>query len=173
MAATTLAWVVLGLLAAERFAEIVLNRRHTKWLARHGARWHGADGFTLILLSQIALFALPIIETVWAPWAGPGWWTWPLLVIAFAAQVLRYWVIQTLGSRWNIRVVTLPGAPRITTGPYRFLTHPNYLAVAIEAAVIPLALGAWLSACIVVPLALTALARRIRFEETALDASIA
>ena len=91
--------------------------------------------------------------------------------MALLAQGLRYWCITTLGRRWTIRVATLPGAPRIAHGPYRWFPHPNYVAVLAEAVVLPLAFGAWLSLLVLVPLKLVALRNRIRHEERALGAA--
>ena len=72
---------------------------------------------------------------------------WPALVVAFlAAQVVRYWAIASLGRRWNTRILVLPGAPLVATGPYRYLRHPNYVAVVIELAVVPLVFEAWVTA---------------------------
>jgi methyltransferase len=82
--------------------------------------------------------------------------------------VLRYWCITTLGWRWTIRVVTVPGMDRIVGGPYRWFPHPNYVAVMSEAILLPLAFGAWTTLLVVVPLQLLALWRRVRFEEGAL-----
>ena len=159
---------VVLLLAAERMGELFLNRRNTRWLTERGAVWHGRDGFGLILAAQVLLFALLGAEVTLSPWAGTGWWTWPALAVALLAQGLRYWCIATLGPRWNIRVVTLPGAPRIAHGPYRWFPHPNYVAVLTEIVVLPLAFGAWLTLLVLVPLKLLALWRRIRHEEEAL-----
>lgn len=163
--------VVLLLLGAERIGELAINKRNTRWLQARGALWHGPDGFGLILAAQLLLFALTATEAMAAPWSGVGWWTWPLLGIALLCQGLRYWVITTLGPRWNVRVVTLPGAPRVTGGPYRWLSHPNYAAVLTEVVVIPLAFGAWLTVLLLLPLKVVALARRIRAEEHALQAA--
>lgn len=161
----------LLLLGAERIGELAINKRNTRWLNDHGAVWHGPDGFGLILAVQLLLFVLILTESLLAPWSGIGWWTWPLLAVALLCQGLRYWVITTLGRRWNVRVVTLPGAPRVTGGPYRWLSHPNYAAVLTEIVVIPLAFGAWLTVLLLVPLKIVALARRIRHEEQALRAA--
>ena len=160
--------VVILLMAAERGVELAINRRNSAWLREQGAVWMGKDGFPLILASQVVLFAGTATEATLAPWAGTAWWTWPALLLLALAQVLRYWCIATLGRRWSIRVVTLPGAPRITGGPYRFLPHPNYLVVISEALLLPLAFGAWATLAIVVPLQAVALLRRIRLEEGAL-----
>jgi methyltransferase len=84
------------------------------------------------------------------------------------ATVLRYWAIGTLGSRWNTRIVVVPGAAPVVGGPFRFLRHPNYLAVILEIAFLPLLHSAWLSA-VVFSLANAALLRvRIAAEEKAL-----
>src|SRR5581483_10080579 len=165
MGASPLLVVVLLLLLLERGAEILLNRRHSRILAERGAVWLGEDGFGLILAAQVALFAGLLLEGGFAPWAGLGAWTWPLLGVALLAQALRYWCIATLGWRWSIRVVTVPGAERIARGPYRFFPHPNYAAVLAESIVLPLAFGAWITAVVAGPLTLLALARRVRLEE--------
>src|SRR3954464_10805951 len=68
------------------------------------------------------------------------------LIFALLAQSLRYWAISTLGDKWNTRVIVNPGAPPITTGPYRFIKHPNYFAVVLELISVPLIHGAWLTA---------------------------
>jgi len=69
-----------------------------------------------------------------------------MLAVAAGCQVLRWWCIRTLGMRWNTRVIIVPGLPRVTGGPYRFLNHPNYVAVAAEGLALPLVHGAWLTA---------------------------
>ena len=165
---TLLFTVVMGALLAERAFELVLNRRNTKALKAHGARWLGEDGFTFILLAQVVLFGGTLLEAAFAPWGGEHVATWPLVAGLVLAQVLRYWCITTLGWRWTIRVATVPGTERIVGGPYRFFPHPNYAAVMIEAVLLPLAFGAWATALVGAPLQLAALWRRIRLEERAL-----
>jgi methyltransferase len=160
--------VVLGLFGVERAGEIGLNRRNSTWLRARGAVWHAPDGFSLIVASQGVLFAGIFVEALLAPWAGIGPRTWPLLGLAVLAQGLRYWAISTLGRRWCIRVVTLPGAPRIASGPYRWFPHPNYVAVFAESVALTIAFGAWITAAIAIPLTGLALLRRIRLEERAL-----
>lgn len=161
----------LAVLAAERLVEVAINRRNARRLRAAGAVWAGADGFVLIVLVQGLLFWGLVFEGALAPWTRVAWWTWPLLGVAVLAQVVRYWVIRTLGWRWTVRVVTVPGAGRIEGGPYRFLRHPNYLVVAAETLVLPLAFSAWVTLAVALPLNLVALARRIRVEERALAAS--
>ena len=88
-------------------------------------------------------------------------------------MALRYWVIATLGDRWCTRVLVPPGEPRITGGPYRFLRHPNYLAVAVEVFALPLVHTAWLTAAVLGGANLAVLAVRIRAEDRALGAGAA
>src|SRR5258708_6877644 len=113
-------------MGAERALELALNHRNVRWLRERGARFYADDGFGLILLGQFALFGGTALEALLAPWTGVGWWTWAGVGLLALAQVARYSAIATLGRRWCIRVVTLPGAPRIARGPYRFVPHPNY-----------------------------------------------
>ena len=82
--------------------------------------------------------------------------------------MLRWWCITTLGRQWNTRVVVVPGAARVAGGPYRFIPHPNYAAVVLEGAALPLVGGAWITA-LVFSMANAALLRtRIRVEDEAL-----
>jgi methyltransferase len=159
---------VLGLLLAERAAELAIARRNDAWLRAHGAVFAPGDGLSLIVAAQVALIGGLAVEGALAPWAAVDALTWAGLAVAVGAQGLRYWVIATLGSRWSIRVATLPGAQRVTRGPYRFLRHPNYVAVAAEAVALPLAFHAWATLLVALPLLLVALARRIVREERAL-----
>jgi methyltransferase len=90
------------------------------------------------------------------------------LTVALGAQALRWWAIATLGWRWNTRVIVVPGAAPVTGGPYRFLRHPNYLAVVLEMLAVPLTHGAWLTALVFSALNAALLAVRIPAEERAL-----
>src|SRR5439155_22813650 len=111
------------------------------------------------------------IEGQLVPWASVGAWTWIGVALLALAQGTRYGAIATLGRRWSVRVATLPGAPRIARGPYRFVPHPNYAAVALEAIALPFAFHAWLTLALGGALNLVAIARRIGREERALAAN--
>ena len=63
-----------------------------------------------------------------------------------ASTVVRWWCVATLGKHWNPRLIVIPGAPLVDRGPYRWLHHPNYTAVAAEVAALPLVHSAWLTA---------------------------
>jgi methyltransferase len=88
--------------------------------------------------------------------------------LALAAQGLRYWAIATLGRRWNVRVIVVPGLAAVHDGPYRFMRHPNYVAVVLEGFAVPLMHGAWATAIAFTLLNAWLLRTRVRCEETAL-----
>jgi methyltransferase len=94
---------------------------------------------------------------------------WPMLAVVVAAQALRWWCITTLGPQWNTRVVVVPDAGRVTTGPYRFVPHPNYVAVVAEGIALPLVHTAWLTALVFTVLNAALLRTRIRCEDRALE----
>jgi methyltransferase len=81
---------------------------------------------------------------------------------------LRWWCIATLGQQWNTRVVVVPGAARVAGGPYRFLSHPNYVAVVAEGAALPLVHTAWITALVFSVLNAALLRTRLKVENAAL-----
>ena len=99
---------------------------------------------------------------------SPSLFQWIALVLVLCAQALRWWAIASLGSRWNVRVIVVPGEPPVRAGPYRFVRHPNYIAVATEMLCVPLAHGAWICALAFSALNAAILKVRIRAEERAL-----
>lgn len=156
-------WIV-GLVVLQRLIELVYARRNTARLLARGAREVGRGHYPLLVLLHggwlAALFLL-------LPADGPVFW--PLLALFGLLQLGRLWVLLTLGRFWTTRIVTLPGAPVIRSGPYRFCRHPNYLIVAAEIAVLPLAFGAWKIALVFSLLNAAVLLHRIRVEDAALS----
>jgi methyltransferase len=98
----------------------------------------------------------------------PGMLGWIALGGTLGAQALRYWSVVSLGSRWNTRIIVFPGMPPISRGPYRFMRHPNYLAVIVEIACVPLIHGCWLTAAVFSIGNAMLLWVRIRAEEAAM-----
>lgn len=126
---------VLALVTAQRLGELVLARRNTRRLLARGAIEVGAGHYPFI----VALHAVWLIGLWFLAWDRPlNLW---LLTIFIGLQAARVWVIATLGDRWTTRIITLPGAPLIRRGPYRFVAHPNYVVVAAEILILPLAFG--------------------------------
>ncbi|MGZ5365538.1 MAG: isoprenylcysteine carboxyl methyltransferase family protein, partial [Mycobacterium sp.] len=93
---------------------------------------------------------------------------WSMLAVVLAAQALRWWCISTLGHQWNTRVIVVPGAPRVTGGPYRLIPHPNYVAVVLEGIALPLVHSAWITALVFTALNAELLRTRIKVENRAL-----
>lgn len=157
----------LVVLAIQRTAELLHSARNTRRLLARGAREYGAAHFPLIVAVH-ALFPILLVAEVLVLGARPGRF-WPLwLGIWLGCQALRYAVVRALRERWSVRIVVPPGEPPVRRGPYRFLRHPNYLAVAVELVAAPLMFGAWRTAIAISALDLAALAIRIRAEEAAL-----
>ena len=159
-----IAVTVVVLVALERLAELWHARRNTRALLAAGGVEVGGGHYPLIVALHAA-WLLAILLTV-PPEAGVSV---PLLAAFAVLQGLRLWVLMSLGRFWTTRVITLPGAPLVRRGPYRYLRHPNYLVVAAEIAVLPLAFGAWGLAAVFSALNAAVLAWRISLEDQALQ----
>jgi methyltransferase len=159
---TALYWT-LGLVALQRLIELAHARHNTARLRRLGAVEADAGAYPFFVLLHAGwLMSLAIFVPAEAQ---PDW---PLIGLFALLQVGRIWVIVSLGAYWTTRIITLPDAPLVQTGPFRYLRHPNYLLVAAEIAVLPLAFGAVAVAATFSALNLALLARRIRIEERVL-----
>ena len=159
---TVLHWT-LGLVLLQRVVELVFARRNTVQLRRLGAVEADAEGYPLFVLLHagwlvnLALFVPASATPVW-----------PLLGLFALLQLGRLWVISSLGRYWTTRIVTLPDAPLVQAGPFRWFRHPNYLLVIAEIAVLPLAFGAVPIAVSFSAVNLILIIRRIRIEESVL-----
>jgi methyltransferase len=154
--------------AAERLVELVITRRNLAWARAHGALEHGADHYPWMVVTHATfLLACPLeviaLDRPFLPLLGV-----PMLGVAASTMALRYWAIAALGRRWTTRVLVIPGLPPVTGGPYRFLRHPNYLAVALEVMALPLVHTAWVTAVVWGAANALVLRARIRVEEAAL-----
>lgn len=156
--------IILALVTLQRLVELVISRRNTRRLLARGAY-------------EVAPGHYPLIVAVHALWLAALWWlapgqpiVWPLIALFLLLQLGRLWVLLTLGGRWTTRIIVLPEAPLVARGPFRFVRHPNYLVVAGEIAVLPLAFGLWQVALLFSLLNAAVLFIRIRAEERALRA---
>jgi len=163
-------WYVLliAAVAAERLAELVVAQRNLAWSRERGGVEFGAGHYPAMVALHTGLLVgclaeVYLLDRPFLPWLG-----WPMLAIVVAAQVLRWWCITTLGRQWNTRVVVIPGAARISGGPYRLLPHPNYVAVIAEGIALPLVHTAWITALVFTVLNAALLSRRISSENAAL-----
>ena len=165
-----MAWYVLliGGVALERTAELVVSARNLAWSRVRGGVEFGARHYPAMVALHTGLLVGCLVEPVvlhrpFLPALG-----WPMLVVVLAAQGLRWWCIATLGHQWNTRVVVIPDAPRVTRGPYRFFSHPNYAAVVVEGIALPLVHTAWMTAVAFAVLNAALLRTRIKVENAAL-----
>jgi methyltransferase len=164
-------WALLGVICCERVAELVVSQRHATALLRRGGVEYGAGHFPVMVTLHVALLAGCVVEPLalhrhFIPGLG-----WPMLAVVVAANGLRWWCIGTLGERWTARVIVLPGAPLVRSGPYRWFAHPNYVAVIIEGAALPLTGSAFITAIGFTVLNAWLLTVRIRCETRALAAA--
>ena len=153
---------ILAFVTLQRLSELAIARRNTRRLLAKGAREYSSGHY-------------PLIVAVHAGWLAALWWlapgrpiNWPLIGVFALLQLGRVWTLSTLGERWTTRIIILPGAPLVTSGPFRFVSHPNYLVVVGEIAILPLAFGLWQVAVILTLLNAAVLTIRVRAEERAL-----
>ncbi|MFA3872986.1 isoprenylcysteine carboxyl methyltransferase family protein [Streptomyces sp. MMCC 100] len=163
-------WYTLLILAvaAERVVELVIARRNAAWtLARAGLE-HGRGHYPVMVVLHTGLLVCCLLESVLTHRSFLPTLGWPMLVLVLLAQALRWWCVTTLGPYWNTRVIVVPGARLVGAGPYRFLRHPNYVAVVVEIAALPLVHSAWLTATAFTLANAALLTVRIRCENAAL-----
>jgi methyltransferase len=157
----TAAVLILALVTAQRLGELVLARRNTRRLLARGGVESGAGHYPLIV-GLHAAWLLGLWALAWNRPIEPGW-----LLVYIGLQILRAWVLLTLGGRWTTRIITVAGEAPVTRGPYRFVSHPNYLVVTGEIAVLPLVFGLWAYAVVFSILNAIMLAVRLTAERRA------
>jgi methyltransferase len=170
---------VTGLVFGLMLAEARVSRRHEALLRERGAVRPEGDVYRALALLYPAAFLVMSLEGLWravsaqtpASPAAPSWFASGLLLFA-ASKVLKYWAIASLGERWTFRVIVVPGAPLVATGPYRFIAHPNYVAVIGELAGAAMMVGARVSAVVMIAAFGVALWARIRFENGVLRSAM-
>ena len=160
----SLLYLIVGLVAAQRLVELGIASRNTKWLLTHGGQEVGRRHYPLFVVLHTGwLLAVLVFIEADAP-INPWWLTLFLLL-----QTGRIWVMMSLGRFWTTRLITLPDAPLVSRGPYRFCRHPNYVIVVGEFAALPLAFGAWELALIFSLLNGALLVHRVKVENSALQ----
>ena len=168
MSVEVLFTVVVLLVGVERLAELVVSKRNAAWSFARGGVETGREHFPFMVVLHTG-FLLGALVEVWVRRPDPpAVLVGSMLALAVASQVLRWWCITTLGPRWNTRVIVVPGLAPVTSGPYRFLSHPNYVAVVVEGVALPLVGGAWITALVFTVVNAGLLFVRIRVENQAL-----
>jgi len=157
----------IEVIVLQRLIELGISARNRRRLEARGAREYGARHFPLLVMVHVVYPLALVAEVVWlGTRPNPLWPLW--LGLWMAAQGLRYAAIRELGERWNVRILVVPGAPLVQSGPYRWVRHPNYVAVVVELLAGSLLFGAWRTALLVTALNAIALTFRIRAENRAL-----
>ena len=154
---------ILGFVTAQRLIELPIARANTRRLLAAGGH-------------EVAPGHYPLIVLVHAAWLAALWWFAPgrpidlaLLGLFVIIELARVWVLQSLGPRWTTRIIVVPGETLVARGPYRFVSHPNYVVVTAEIAFLPLVFGLWQVALVFTVLNAMVLFIRIRAEERALE----
>lgn len=156
----------------ERIAELVVSTRHARWSFERGGQESGRGHFPAMVALHTGLLVACLAEAALADRPFLPWLGWPALVVVLASQALRWWCISVLGPQWNTRVIVVPDLPLVRRGPYRWLNHPNYVAVVAEGIALPLVHTAWVTALVFTVLnAVLLLGFRIPAEERALTAA--
>jgi len=161
-------YLLILAIGIERLVELVVSRRNAQWAFARGGKEFGHGHYPVMIAVHAALLLGCVVE-VWAlhrPFIA--WLGWPMLALVVLSQALRWWCVRTLGHRWNTLVIVVPQAPLVREGPYRWLHHPNYVAVVVEGVTLPLVHTAWLTAAVFTLANALLLTVRIRVENAAL-----
>lgn len=160
--------LLVAAVGIERLAELVVSTRNARWAFARGGVEYGRGHYPVMSAMHAALLVACVVEVAVADRPFLPWLGWPMLSLVVAAQALRWWCVATLGHQWNTRVIVVPDLPLVTSGPYRWLRHPNYVAVVVEVAALPLVHTAWVTALAFTLANAAVLSVRIPVEERAL-----
>jgi methyltransferase len=164
--------VLILLVGLERLVELGVAKRNERWSRERGAVEWGAGHYPFMVVLHTGLLVGAIVEVAVADRPFEPALGWPMLVLVVAAQALRWWCIATLGPQWNTRILVVPGLARVAGGPYRWLPHPNYIAVVVEGFALPLVHSAWITAAVFTVVNAVLLRVRISAENRALAALV-
>jgi methyltransferase len=167
-------YLFLGLLLAVgllRLVEMRISRRHQKEMATRGAAKVDEPKFRWMVLLHTAVLIGAALEVVFLKRPFLPWLAAPMFAIFIAANALRWWVIRSLGAHWNVQVVDSTRLGVVTSGPFRYVRHPNYAAVFSELLALPLIHTAWITATAGALAHIGVLAQRLSTEERVLLAN--
>lgn len=160
--------ILIILVAIERIVELVVSKRNLAWSREHGGIEFSFGHYPFMVILHISLLVGSLLEIYFSkPKLIPAL-AWTMFILVIASQILRWWCVITLGKRWNTRIVVVPNLARVTSGPYKYLDHPNYIAVVIEGFALPMVGFSWITAAIFTALNIPLLIVRIRAENQAL-----
>ena len=168
MTSLTAFTVLVVLVGIERLAELVVSKRNAAWSKEQGGVETGFSHYPVMVVLHTGLLVGALVEAYVREPSVPSALAWSMLLVVLLTQALRWWCIATLGRRWNTRVIIVPGLPPVTSGPYRLMSHPNYVAVVVEGVALPLVHACWITAVVFTVLNAVLLTVRIRVENAAL-----
>jgi len=160
---TAVTWVLVYIVV-QRLAELVHANRNTRRLLREGGQEHGADHYQYFIFLHSAWIAVIALLVDPQQAIHPA-----LLALFVSTQLLRLWTLASIGRWWTTRIISAPHFDRVRRGPYRFISHPNYLVVILEIAIVPLMLGLPWVALVFSILNAILLRHRIRVENAVLS----
>ncbi|WP_026691248.1 isoprenylcysteine carboxyl methyltransferase family protein [Alteribacter aurantiacus] len=161
-------WTLIGIVIAQRGIELVVAKSNERYMLSQGAREFGQSHYKWIVMMHVGFFAFLTFEVFAFGKNAASFWVVPFALFLLA-QGGRLWALSSLGRFWNTKIIVLPGADLVKRGPYRYLSHPNYVIVALEFIAIPLIFNAYATLIIFTSLnALLLLKVRIPEEEKAL-----
>jgi methyltransferase len=163
--------VLLALVAALRLVELQISKRHQREMLGRGAAKVAEPRFRWMVLLHAAVLMGSAVEVVFLHRPFIPALAAVMLAIFLAANAVRWWVIRTLGQHWNVQVVDSTRLGVVTSGPFRFVRHPNYAAVFAEMLALPLVHTAWITAMVGTALHAVVLSQRLSTEERVLFAN--
>jgi methyltransferase len=161
-------YLLILAIGIERLVELIVSKSNARWAFAQGGKEFGHSHYPVMVAVHVGLLLGCVVEvwTLHRPFIA--WLGWPMLALVALSQALRWWCVTTLGRRWNTLVIVVPQAPLVRRGPYRWLHHPNYVAVVAEGVALPLVHTAWLTAASFTLANALLLTVRIRVENDAL-----
>lgn len=162
---------LVALVGCERLAELIVAKRNMRWSLAQGGIVKGGGHYPAMVVLHTGLLAACVVEPLIAQRPFIPVLGWSMVAVVAAAQGLRWWCIATLGRQWNTQIVVVPGLDLVRRGPYRWrwLPHPNYVAVALEGVALPLVHNSWVTAVSFTVLNAVLMVVRIRAENDALE----
>ncbi|MFF8642728.1 isoprenylcysteine carboxyl methyltransferase family protein [Streptomyces sp. NPDC015345] len=139
-------FVLMTAVAVVRLVELTTARRNARWAIDRGGIEYGQRHYPVMITLHVCLLVGTVAEVALTDRAFVPLIGCPALAVLILVQAGRAWCMRALGPRWNTRVIVVPGLPLVTTGPYRWMRHPNYLIVLFEGIALPLVHTAWITA---------------------------
>ncbi|MBA4603785.1 isoprenylcysteine carboxyl methyltransferase family protein [Thermoactinomyces mirandus] len=137
-------WLLWICVIGQRMIELSVAKRNARWIKGRGGVEYGQNHYPWLVLIHVLFLASILAEGLLRD-NQPESWRWIPLLLFFAVQGLRIWVMRSLGNCWNTRIYVIPGTKPQNKGPYRYLRHPNYVVVILEFVLLPLVMGAFVS----------------------------